>query len=339
MTVWQRAQEGLRETCQTPWIDMATIAEDQFGFLPIHESWAIGEFVISPVADHKEIVRAIHDDSEMRSGFYYTRMAHWHTEDPRTGESERRPQSRNVPHLFRMYPTHSLRRRNGEPLGETQVFREQRGFSLITLLAYLHRCRGQFHDWFFDGRVPVKSQRRYGMIPREFEPLASQMWESLLALSSELRERLVAAMYTVSRARSYEWHWERFLFAYIALEAIHKTLQDHGKLAMVHTNRQWEHRYEQWVQSGLLWSDEASKSKFQEMSELRNEIVHEAMMRGGLLVRDNGGGVSYVMLLENILERLLLGALDVCCGHRKTPWNTRGVYALDLHRDLGSGSK
>lgn len=75
--------------------------------------------------------------------------------DPRTQEPlEEIPKTERPAHLRPVLASHELRLSD---LVIAEDLRKGPGAFIIYLLAYLFGTRLQFHDWLFDGRIPIRS--------------------------------------------------------------------------------------------------------------------------------------------------------------------------------------
>jgi hypothetical protein len=139
--------------------------------------------------------------------------------DPTTLElGDEIPNTKRPAFLWRLPASHSMVVRTGVASSE---FRKDIGLFIIHLLAYLFGTRLQFHNWWFDSRIPTKLQANICDPARTVEPFLSAACRTWKAWDRPDRAAMTALLYMHSRVPGYGWPWECFTFEYMVLDRLY----------------------------------------------------------------------------------------------------------------------
>jgi hypothetical protein len=291
---------------------------DQFGFLPINRSIVFDDGAVEPLPSlDTEIVRV--RQGTHRDGYLYPPRYHdhaLHVFEP-LGEETERPA-----HLHRMPPSHVLRldcasAESGSP------FRRGDGAFLMHFVALMFGYRLQFHEWWFDTRLPM-FPRRWRLPPPQhlegrFLTDAYRTWRSW---PSPERIRFVSLLYMHVRSTAYEWDWERFAVNYMIFDGCYKMAVTLKLMSAAPSHAARFNTLFQWLH--MPTNDPATK----ELVRFRNDLFHEALWDR----RQPGAGsrAGYVQAdhLSRINDRLLFALAGYRGQYLSTPWWVIGQASL-----------
>jgi len=188
-----------------------TAKRDRFGFLNC--KWTI-EFkggTVSPVPEFDEIAVQVHKHTN-QDGFLYPSLTRWIKESGEEIPGTERPEL-----LYQVPASHEL---SLSTSCTTEELRIGSGAFVIHLLAYLFGTRLQFHDWWFDGRIPIQLKtHKITFTKATAEDFLSHCYQTWQGFWAEKEQKLLTnVLYMHSRAPSYEWDWERFMIEYMVLD-------------------------------------------------------------------------------------------------------------------------
>ena len=134
---------------------------DRFGFLPCDWTFKFDAGEIRPLPEIEKVREAIESYTN-EDGFLYPPLSHRARLDWKTGEVlEKIPGTERPAHLHQVPPSHELYLCVS---GTVEEARKGASAFIIHLLAYLFGIRLQFHDWWFDSRVPFEWVRHITFI-------------------------------------------------------------------------------------------------------------------------------------------------------------------------------
>lgn len=307
---------------------MAFAYTDHFYYLPVPDHLEFEDGLIEPVPNLDQITAAVakwtHPD-----GHVYPRMQKTMRQKPGWKRPRKVPQSERPGLLHQLPTTHSLHLAN-PVLNQEQARYGPAGF-LIHFLGFLYGFQCQFHDWWMDGRVSVRTgadhppptaSRAGNIITR-----ALRTWHSFAP-----RQRLVATnlLYLHSRTVVYEMEWECFQAEYQVLDAVFALARDTGQIPprprIPHDQRIAAlcNRFGIPLDGGIL----------QTVVRLRNELLHEVLWDG----RMPGEARSPESLLASewvhrLVRRATFAALGLHGTYIRTPWWGFGTFVFDVSGD------
>lgn len=245
---------------------------DRFGFLPC--DWTIkfdgGE--ISPIPGIYKVRRRLEKYTK-EDGFLYPPLSHRVHLDLKTGKVLRKiPGTERAALLHRVPPSHELHLRVS---GTTNEVRKGPAAFVIHLLAYLFGIRLQFHDWWFDSRVPIRMGQTHNIhfYTATVEDFLSHCYATWQGWSSEEQKLITNVLFMHSRAPSYEWDWERFAIEYMVFDGCWKLArQRYGVQDAPHQDRIKKacERFGIPIDNGLV----------RRIVSLRNDLFHETLWDG-----------------------------------------------------------
>ena len=147
--------------------------------------------------------------------------------------------------------------------------RKADGAFLVHLLAYLFETRLQFHDWWFDNRVPLGPTKKIftHQVLEDFLDHSYCKWKKW---KPEERNLMTNLLFMFSRAPSYEWDWEHFIIEYMVFDGLYKLVCSlHGPGAKTH-----KERFKFVCDKFGIKHDEPGIDR---IYKLRNDLFHEAL--------------------------------------------------------------
>jgi hypothetical protein len=200
--------------------DRGIAVRDRFGFLPFEYAIEFEGGTISPVSNYDGI-RASVEEHTYDDGFLYPHLTR------RVRELDEKTETKWPPSLtYQISASHELSLSSAGTLEELR--RGPSGF-VIHLLAYLFGVRLQFHDWWVDGRMPIRSTHNIHVtkaVAEDFLSNCYQIWRKWPERNQKLISNL---LFMHSRAPSYEWDWERFMIEYMVFDGCWKLSGFDGK--------------------------------------------------------------------------------------------------------------
>jgi hypothetical protein len=193
------------------------VIRDRFGFLPCDWTIKFNGGEISPIPDiykvRKRVEKCANPDGFLYPPHSYTVRLH-----PRTNKRLRKVHGSDRPALLHpVPPSHEL----GLTASVTQEeLRKGPGAFLIHLLAYLFGTRLQFHDLWFDSRIPIRMGQTHNIHPNEatVEDFLSHCYRVWQGWPANERKLITNVLFMHSRAPSYEWDWEQFTIEYMVFD-------------------------------------------------------------------------------------------------------------------------
>lgn len=296
---------------------------DRFGVLKCRWTIEFDGGSISPVSEFDEVTAWV-DSYTNQDGFLYPPMARQVVVDPRTdgGVVEEVPKTKRPALMYRLPASHTLRLSDS---GTREQLRQGIGAFVIHLLGYLFGTRLQFWDWWFDGRVPIRSTHNIGFTEataKDFLSHCCRAWRSWIAQEQRL---VTNVLYMHCRAPSYEWDWERFAIEYMVLDACWKLaelrygVKDEGHPKRIDI-----------LCRKLGIPSEGNLAK--EIGRLRNKLFHEALWWNDSQPCMGASGTAFLQPynLRRLNQRLIPALLGYNTPYVQTCWWSIGRRTFDL---------
>lgn len=244
----------------------------RFGFLPCDWTIKFGGGHISPIPEiNKE--RTWVEKHANQDGFLYPPRSYTVRLHPRTSKKLGKVPGSDRPALRHpVPPSHELSLAASITQEE---LRKGPGAFVIHLLAYLFGIRLQFHDWWFDSRVPIRMGQTHNIhfYTATVEDFLSHCYTTWQGWSSEEQKLITNVLFMHSRAPSYEWDWERFAIEYMVFDGCWKLArQRYGVQDAPHQDRIKKacQRFGIPIDNGLV----------RRIVSLRNDLFHETLWDG-----------------------------------------------------------
>jgi hypothetical protein len=295
---------------------------DRFGFLPCDWTFKFDGGEISPIREITKIRKRV-EKLTNPDGFLYAPRSYRVTLDPTNQKKSRKvPGSERPALLHPVPPSHQLKL---SAPGNQEELRKGAGSFLMHLLAYLFGVRLQFHDWWFDSRVPIKLFQTHNTHVRQetlenFLSHAYKTWRNWGPIAQRLTTNL---LFMHSRTPSYEWDWERFAMEYMVLDGCWRLAElINGIKAKYHSER-----IEALCRKfGIAYEE----NRVKRLVTLRNELFHETLW-------DSSQPCTAVAMdtfmkthdLRQFNQRLIPALLGYNNRYVHTIWWSRGAFPFD----------
>lgn len=192
----------------------------------------------------------------------------------------------------------------------------------MNLAAYLFGFRVHFHDWPFDGRVPIKRTHKIGISPDRISDFFSHSYRTWKTWDKKQKKLFINILYMNSRSPSYEWDWERFTINYMVFDALYKSANIlYGLKINGHKNR----LYEMCKHFKLV----VKNNELDQIYNLRNELFHESLWDGSQPGKT--ASVSAFIQPDNLRrlnQRLIAAVLGYKTEYIKSTWTTFGNFSF-----------
>lgn len=256
-----------------------------------------------------------------KDGFVYPPLERRVKYDILEGKAGKRiPNTERPALLHKMPPSHVLSL-DVNVTNNNSLRKADSGF-IMHLLSYIFGTRIQFHDWWIDGRVPVKPTHNIHFIHSVIEDFISHSYKTWKSWHDKERNFFTNILYMYSRAPSYEWDWERFLFEYIVFDA---AFYLSAKMYRCKAN---SHKAQ--FKSGCdKFGIPFNGNLIDEIYKLRNGLFHYALWGGGQPCTADNNSFMQPYNLRRFNARLLPALLGYKTPFIQTEWWHLGTYSFD----------
>ena len=297
----------------------------QLGFLPVERTicFSGGAFVL--LDDYQDVAGAVRAATNA-DGFVYPPLEKRMRAQPKVRDGnvvpedqwdwEEVPKTERPAHLHRLPPSHELRLERS-PIDND--LRKNDGAFLMYLAGYLFGYRLQFYDWWFDGRINMKSSHNVAIGDETASDFFSKSYLAWKMWRSEARKSFTNILYMNSRSEMYEWDWERFMINYMIFDACYGHAKEIGEV----TSSSHGGRFESMCKRYGLYFDAATVKK---IVELRNDLFHEALWDRGQPCSSGGQSTfDSTEFLRGINQRLIPALLGYSTKYIGSRWDCLGT--------------
>lgn len=295
---------------------------DRFGFLPCDWTVKFDGGDISPIPEIYKVRRWVEKYTN-KDGFLYPPRSYTARLHPRTKRRLRKIAGSERPaFLHPVPPSHEL---SLAARIKQEDLRKGPGAFLMHLLAYLFGIRLQFHDWWFDSRVPIRLGLTHNIHPNKAtaEDFLSHCYRVWQGWPRQEQMLITNVLYMHSRAPSYEWDWERFAIEYMVLDGCWRLAElRHGIAGKNHSQR-----IRKLCQNFYIPYD---KKRVKRIVGLRNNLFHQTLWDGS---QPCTAVNPETFLQPNNLRRLNQRLIPALFGYKhayvKSIWWSIGAHSFD----------
>ncbi len=295
---------------------METSLEDKFGFVP--EKWKLSfeNYEIFPVENYDAYAKAI-NESTHRDKFYYPSLAEQVGVDIKTRKPVGRiPKTERPAQLYQMPPSHIIKVKNATE--SLHHLREGALGFIVHLLAYLFGRRFQFHDWWFEGKIPMNDHHNILLDENEAQDFMQHSFTEWKAMMPDEQKFFTNLLFMHSRTMSYQWDWERFMMEYIIFDGCWR-FYSKGKIKCAHPER-----------LKRILTDLSMKIYMTEIDtivRLRNDLFHEALWDRGQPCSGGSSEAFYSYYhVRRINQRVIAALLKYKTNYIYTDWRSMGTF-------------
>ena len=124
--------------------------------------------------------------------------------------------------LFKIPPSHTIE--IFEPIFIEECRKWDSNF-IIQLLAFIKGVRLQFSEWWFEGRIPIKSQNNFNFVyPNLLDEFIFRSYTKWRELNFEYQKWFINILFMHNKGTSYTWDWEKFMINYTVFDGIFKNV-------------------------------------------------------------------------------------------------------------------
>ena len=289
---------------------------DYFGFLNLEKEIEFDGGKIHPIDEYSKSVEWI-EECKHEDGFIYPPQIETVILNPITMEEESvKPKTKRPALLHKLPASHGLTL-------NVPIDRDGDAGFIIHLVAYIYGTRLQFHDWWHDGRVPIKSTHNCTFPIEWIEDFMSKAYKTWQSWSDDHRKWFNNILIMHSRAPSYEWDWERFMIEYMVFDGAYRLSKDlYGCTAKSHKER-FKSVCDKF---GIQFNDD----KITEIYNLRNELFHQALWDDGQPCTGSSNNAFYHQYnLSRFNNRLIPALLGYNNKYVESSWWSMGTFLFD----------
>ena len=290
---------------------------DQFGFLPVKFRFDSDDFIIYPVDNFDELESCIKEYVN-RDGFIYPPQIYSAKLDPITlQENGKIPNSERPAHLHKLPVSHNIEFKQNGAITKEELRSGIFGF-IMHLIGYIYGRRLQFNDWWFDGRIPFKSQHNISISEKVFIKFITHSINKFNSWEEKDKKFFINILYMHNRVPIYEWDWERFAIEYMVFDACWKF----SKLPKVSHAERIKRICEEYI----LHENEVKVTR---IVNLRNDLFHEALWCNSQPCTASEGQDFMASNLRKLNQRIILALLGYESDYRKSNWTSISSYKFD----------
>jgi hypothetical protein len=297
------------------------IITDQFGFLPKQLDLECSGFKIYCVDNFHETLESIKETIN-KDGFIYPPMIYSAVVDPTTTQKIKRiPNSERPALLHKLPSSHHIRFETDVMKEKKELRYESFGF-IIHLIGYVFGVRLQFHDWWFDGRIPFRSQHNITITKETLEKFFVHSISKFMSWEKDKQKLFINILHMHNRAPSYEWDWEQFSIEYMVFDACWK-FSGFGEA----TKTKHKERIKRICTEYQLYQE---NDVIKKITNLRNGLFHESLWCGEMPCTAADNEDFFVAYhLRRLNHRLIPALLGYNSSYVKSNWTCRGSYNFD----------
>jgi len=290
---------------------------DKFGFLFFDDQLSFHGFLIKPVDNYKELAKKV-EKHVNQDGFIYPPMSHKVKLEAISGRVVEEITKTYRPAVFYQLPaSHEIILKNSK---NKNITREGLLGLILHSLAYMFGTRLQFHDWWFDSRIPVKvTTHNINFDKNDLEHFLDHTLNKWKSWDSKNQKLFITILYMLSKSACYEWDWERFAIEYMIVDACFRLIQN---LGLLQSRDPIPHRkrIKKLCETFDIPHDEAY---INDIVDIRNDLFHEITWGNGL-PGSAGSSKTYKMGddLRRLNQRLILAMLDYKTNYIHTDWRS-----------------
>lgn len=299
---------------------------DSIGYLPWTGILQFKGGSISPLGEYQEVAEWVNTHKH-RDGFLYPPLMHsvripveyLGREGFNEVELERIPNSERPAHLHKLPASHELSVQS--PVHEHSPRWGDAAF-LMHLAGYLFGVRLQFHDWWFDGRVPVQSTNNIHVSPSAASSFFSAAYATWRTLDTQNQKLATNILFMNSRTTVYEWDWEQFAVDYMVFDGCYRLA------SRVHSIPRTNHpgRLMAMCSSFGIPTDQ---TRFAEIARLRNTLFHETLWDDGQPGTSGSSGAWYEAAnLRRLNQRVIAALLGYSGNYISSNWWSLGMFSF-----------
>jgi hypothetical protein len=287
--------------------------EDRFGFLPELGSLAFEVGAIEPVATLGKAKRWIARYANPDGNVY-----------PPCGRKD----SQASVFLWRLPASHRLRLSSA--IAEAADPRYSLPGFIVHFLGLLYGRRCQFHDWWVDGRSPVRGDTEYAIgRTAQLADCLNGAVERWLTFSAKAQLIAINALFLHSRTVVYRHEWERFQAEYQILDALYSLAKESGLFAGLGKRPHGHPERLRVLCATFGLAQDSARARY--FVDLRNALIHDALWDGRMPGEARSHDSVYASIsLHKLTRRAAFAILGLQGEYLQSPWWHLGSASFDL---------
>ncbi len=286
--------------------------QDVFGYLPLDHSFLLSFASVTPLAELSNAVAWVEKYAN-KDGYLYPDIVHTRRSYDGGSTFEKVPKSERPGLLHQLPATHKLELL-GHPDDQEAARYGLAGF-LMHMLAFLYGYRCHFHDWWLDGRAPLKSTCDYHE-PRLDDAIYCLETAAAAWSGWPDRQKTVAlnSLFLKTRTYVYELEWERFQAEYQVFDALYALGRDLGYVAKV--------PHEERIPAVCrTYGIPIDQGRVDTIVRLRNDLLHEALWDKRMPGEARSQEAFYSSIwLDQLSRRVALAVVGVDGQYVRSAW-------------------
>lgn len=190
---------------------------DRFGFIDYSSKIAFDGGYINPCNDFDKACKWV-NKCKNQDGFLYPHFERRVKYDRLKDKAGRRIPNTDRPAFLHKIPSTHVLTLDVDAANKDSLRSSDAGF-IMHLLAYIFGTRLQFHDWCFDGRIPIEPTHNIHFSHSVIEDFISHSYKVWKTWNDKHRRLFINILFMYSRTPAYEWDWERFIGEYMVFDA------------------------------------------------------------------------------------------------------------------------
>ncbi len=224
--------------------------------------------------------------------------------------------------MYKLSPTHKIFLDDLNGYNEIRQIRLNDGGFIIQLIAYIFGIRAQFHDWWFDSKIPCKRTHNIRFAKKTLSEFITHSYVTWKSWPENIKKLFTNILYMHSRFNSCHWDWEKFTVSYMVLDSCYKCSKE--LLGIKAKNHQ--ERINTLCKTFKLKKE---SKNIERIVELRNQLFHESLWsneRPGTATKDDAFTQTYNLWRFN--HRLIMALTGFKTDYIKSSWSCLGRYCL-----------
>lgn len=286
--------------------------KDEFGFLNSSYKIAFQYGIIKPHPDFDNNLKNLNKYLN-RDGFIYPPNVNDYHVNMETYERIKIENTERPAQLFKIEPSHTIEIYDPIYIDEC---RKWDSYFIIQLLAFIEGIRLQFSEWWFDGRIPIKSQNNFKLFPNLLEDFISHSYRKWRELNSEHKKWFINILFMHNKSTAYTWDWEKFMINYTVFDGIFRLYTEKNNI-----KKRIKHE-DKLLYVCKTYSIPINQEFIKNIYSLRNDLFHQAIWDGGLPTssEDKYKGYYQHANLRRLNIRAILALLEYNSPFIQTPW-------------------
>lgn len=201
---------------------------------------------------------------------------------------------------------------------------------IVHFLGLLYGRRSQFHDWWVDGRSPMRGDIDYAIArTSQLTNCLNRVLERWLTFSIKARLIAINTLFLHSRTVVYRHELERFQAEYQILDALYSLAKESGQLSGPGKQSHGHATRLKTLCATFGLAEDSARAQY--FVDLRNALIHDALWDGRMPGEARSHESVYASLpLHKLTRRAAFAILGLRGEYLISPWWHLGSAYFDL---------